>query len=360
MAGPGFAHAQGVVLAPDPTPLLQPAGLQGLLAPMYDRVNGLSLPIGAIVTLASDRFVLEPILAYRSRLGVVDPAVSVRVGAVDGVRFEGQFGRSTRSNDAWNYSNLVNSATTFFAGNDTRNYFRANGGEGRVVGRIAQPGLLFEPFVGGRYERVSPIGANGGVWSVKGRNDIEHMRRPNPLVDAGSVGSALVGAYFRDTAGVVLSRARAQVEQSVSTFAGTARFTQLTVDAHIEFPTFKTQALHVAAHGVATAGDSVPRARYAYLGGSGTIPIVEMLELGGTDLLFVESRYTIPVQNVALPLAGVPVISISHMMGSAGVGRLPSLVQAIGAGVGLSVLHVDVYTDVARKRGTKFSVGISL
>lgn len=360
LAGPGIVRAQGVVIPPDPTPVLQYAGLQGLLAPRYDRVDGLSMPVGATVTLASDKVILEPTLTYVSRLGVVDPSMAVRMGASSGVRFEGVVARTTRTNDGWNYSDFVNSAATFFAGLDTRNYFRSSGGEGRLFGRVQQPGFVFEPFVGGRYEQVSAISATGDVWSVLGRHDVERIRRPNPLVDKGSIGSALLGARMMDTSGVVLSRARVELEQSVSTFAGTSNFTQLTLDARVEFPTFKTQRLHFRAHGVATAGDSVPRARYAYLGGSGTLQVIDLDEFGGAQLLFVESRYTIPLDKVILPLIGAPVLTIRHVMGGAGVKSLPSLEQEIGAGIGLSALRLEVTTDAARKRGTKVGLGISL
>ena len=110
----------------------------------------------------------------------------------------------------------------------------------------------------------------------------------------------------------------------------------------------------------ATSGNGVPRARYSYLGGSGTLPVLEQLELGGDEMVFVESRYLIPLDGVLLPLVGAPLITLRHLMGSAGVGGLPSLEQELGVGVGLSALRLDYTMDVARSRGHKFSVGISL
>ena len=186
------------------------------------------------------------------------------------------------------------------------------------------------------------------------------MLRPNPLVDAGSIGSALVGAELFDTSGVVTSRFRGQIEQSFTTVTGTANFTQFTLDGRVDFPTFQIQSLHVRAHAVATVGDSVARARYAYLGGSGTLPVVDMLELGGSELLFVDSHYRLPLTGIRLPMVGPPVLTLRHIMGTAGVAHLPSLEQEIGAGLGLSVLRVDFMTDVARRRGSKLGFGISL
>jgi hypothetical protein len=362
IAGNGGGYTldfRGPRAAVDATPLIQPAGLQGLLMPTYERVDGLSLPIGALATLGA--LEVEPSITYRSRLGTVDPAVAVRLNG-ESVRFVGAAGRTTRTNDAWNYSDLVNSAVVFYDGNDSRNYFRSNGGEGRVIGEITGQGFVLEPYVGGRYERVSPITATGDVWSLIGRADTEHehIRRFNPLVEKGSVGSALVGFVMHDTAGTITSRLRIDAEQSFTTPASTSNFTQLTLDGHLEFPTFGLQRLAFRGHAVATIGDSVPLARYTYLGGSGTLPVLNQLEMGGPKVVFLESDYSVPLVGVVLPFVGIPVLQFRHIMGAAGVSKLPKLEQEIGAGIGLSAVHFDVNTDVARHRGTKFGVGISL
>ena len=344
----------------DPMPLVQTNGIYGLMIPTYERVDGLSLPIGALVTLAGGGAVLEPTVTYRSRLGAWDPSVTAKVNEGGAVHFAGRAGYFTRTNDAWIYSDLVNSATSFFAGIDTRNYFRSKTADGRVFAAIARPGLTLEPFIGGRYESVSPITAAGNVFSFKGRKDTEKMARLNPPVEAGTIGSGLLGAQLHDTMGVVTSRLRLEAEQSFTTVSGTGSFTQFTFDGRVGFPTFGAQSLRFRAHGVGTIGDSVSRARYAYLGGSGTLPVVDLLELGGTDLLFVETRYLIPLPGVVLPLVGSPILTLSHFLGSAGVGSLPSLEQEIGAGIGLSALHFDFTTDAGGSRGHKFSVGITL
>ena len=344
----------------DPIPLVQTNGIYGFMIPTYERVDGLSLPFGALVTLAGGGAVLEPTVTYRSRLGAWDPSVTAKVNEGGAVHFAGRAGYFTRTNDAWIYSDLVNSATSFFAGIDTRNYFRSKTADGRVFAAIARPGLTLEPFIGGRYESIRPITAAGNVFSFRGKKDDEKMARPNPSVEAGTIGSGLLGAQLYDTMGVVTSRLRLEAERSFSTVSGTGGFTQFTFDGRIGFPTFGMQSLRIRAHGVGTIGDSVTHARYAYLGGSGTLPVVDLLELGGTELLFVESRYLIPLPGVVLPLVGSPILTLSHFLGSAGVGSLPSLEQEIGAGIGLSALHFDFTTDAGGNRGHKFSVGISL
>ncbi len=344
----------------DPVPLVQTAGIYGVLIPSYDRVDGLSLPFGALVTVPGGTVALEPAVTYRSRLGAWDPSVTATVNEGGDIHFAGRAGYFTRTNDAWNYTDLVNSVTSFFGGLDTRNYFRSKTGEGRFFAAVVRPGLSIEPFIGARYESVSPITAAANVFSVRGKKSDERFARINPLVDAGTIGSGLLGAQLYDTLGVVTSRLHAEVEKSFTTVSGTGGFTQLTLDGRVGFPTFGTQSLRIRAHAVGTVGDSVARARYAYLGGSGTLPVLELLELGGTELLFIESRYMIPLPGVALPLVGSPTLTLRHIMGSAGVDSLPRLEQEVGVGIGLSALRLDFTKAVNGRRGHKFSIGISL
>ena len=341
-------------------PLVQPAGITGLMIPSYDRVDGLSLPVGVLIRPVGGSIELEPFATYRSRLGMVDPAVNLRVNEGGAARFSGRAGQFTRTNDAWNYTDLVNSLTTFAVGIDTRNYFRSKGGEGRVYGLVSRPGLTLQPFVGGRYEQVRPITAGGNVFSIKGRTSVEKIARPNPPVESGSIGSGLIGAELNDTTGLVVGRLRTELEQSFTTITGSSNFTQLTLDGRLGFPTFGTQSLHFRAHGVATSGIGVPRARFAYLGGSGTLPVLEQLELGGDELLFLESQYQIPIDRVVLPLVGTPIFTLRHIMGSAGVGTLPSLEQELGVRLSLSAVRIDYTVDVAKSRRHKISLGISL
>ncbi len=340
--------------------MFQLAGFHGVKIPTYERVSGLSLPVAGLVVLGRNAVEIEPSVTYRSRLGVFDPAVALRVGPEKPLSFEARVGRETRTNDAWIYSDLVNSALTLLTGRDARNYFRSRIGEARVLGRVERGTLIVEPYAGARVERVTPITAAGNVWSATGRKSEEKIRRPNPLVEAGDIRSGLVGSKLTYSAGDVTGRLSAGVEQSFAHPAGTTDFTQVTLDGRVEFPTFSTQRLAVQGHAVTTRGDLVPRARYAYLGGSGTLPVMELLEQGGAQLVFVESRYSIPIDRIQLPVVGAPVVTLRHLMGAAGPQSLPSLEQEIGVSLGLSALHLDVTTDVSGRRGSKVGVGISL
>ena len=340
-------------------PMFGLAGIYGVKIPSYDRVDGVSLPVGVLLQLGDHAVEIEPLLTYRSRLGVVDPSVEFRTREEAPVRFVARAARDTRTNDAWIYGNLINSLTTIWSGTDTRNYFRADLGDARVIRTFEKDAYTFSPYVGGRFERVKSITATGDVWSAFGRDDSLRMTRPNPPVEPGNIGSALVGAQFR-SAGFDTSVVTVDVEQGFSAPAGTATFTQFTLDGEVQLPSFRTHLLKVRAHGVATAGAQVPAARYAYLGGSGTLATLDLLEQGGTSLLYLESRYLIPIDAVVLPVVGSPVLTLRDAFGSAGVGSLPSFQHEVGVGIGLSVLRLEYTRAVAGKSGSKFGVGISL
>ena len=340
-------------------PMFGLAGIYGVKIPTYDRVDGVSLPVGVLLQFGDHAVEIEPLLTYRSRLGVVDPSVEVRTREEAPLRLVARVARDTRTNDAWIYGNLINSLTTLWSGTDTRNYFRADLGEARLTRTFEKNAYTFAPYLGGRFERVKPITASGNVWSAFGRDDSLRMSRPNPLVEPGDVGSALVGAQFRGT-GFATSFVTLDIEQGFSAPAGTSTFTQLTLDGEIQLPSFRTHLLKVRGHGVATAGSRVPAARYAYLGGSGTLATLDLLEQGGTALLYLESRYLVPIEAVTLPLVGAPILTLRDAFGSAGVGSLPSFQHEVGVGIGLSVLRLEYTRAVAGKSGSKFGVGISL
>src|SRR5206468_9503912 len=132
----------------------------------------------------------------------------------------------------------------------TRNYFRAVGGTGRLIGHVEKKTITFEPWIGGRSEKVRPINAAGNVFSFWGRESLNHMTRPNPLVEQGTITSGLAGASLEYAAGQVKAKLRGEVEQSFDTPAFTSSFTQLTLHGSIEFPTFGDQVLSIAGHAV--------------------------------------------------------------------------------------------------------------
>jgi hypothetical protein len=112
-------------------------------------------------------------------------------------------------------------------------------------------------------------------------------------------------------------------------------------------------------HAVVSLTGSTPRQRWAYVGGSGSVSTLEMLERGGDQLVFVEGRYTIPITRIMLPLVGAPTVTVRQIFAGADVRRWPSLAQATGVRVSASVVYVDFLIDPTSGR-RKFGIGLSL
>jgi hypothetical protein len=324
--------------------------LFGLRFPTYDRVNGVTLPYGPLVSLDTGDIEIEPTVTYRTHLGNIDPGLRVSAQRGRRNRFDSFAGRGTFSNERWIHGDLINSLNALFIGQDTRNYYRAD--------RVAATGhRLFEsmngqlePYIGGRWERSwstgSPTVPASIPWSLFGRRDTTKMSRPNPPVTGGRITSLLAGARADWQLAGVAANATLDVEGGAS--PGARRFVQGTLEGRVRFPTFGTQTFQVETHLVLTAGDETPTQRYAYLGGSGTISTLELLEQGGDQLLFVDSRYNIPLARPRLPLLGGPVITLRHVLGSAGVGSLPDLEQNIALRLTFAFIRVEVVVDPAR------------
>jgi hypothetical protein len=112
------------------------------------------------------------------------------------------------------------------------------------------------------------------------------------------------------------------------------------------------------AHVLVTAGDVAPPQRFSYLGGSGTLPTADLLSMGGDQLLFLESRYTVPIERVTVKFLGSPSVAVRHMIGAAGVDRLPGFVNNFGVRLAISLLRADFIID-PETRDTDISVGVT-
>jgi hypothetical protein len=344
-------------------PLLFP-GIYGLRFPSYDRVNGLSIPFGPAFSFAGGRGTVEPIVTYRSDLGKFDPLVSASFELTRRTRAQLEVQRGTFSNDAWIWPNLVNSLSVLAFGADTRNYYRADRGEITIHRVWESTRSQITPFIGARVEQawsVGPaIGEQRGPWSVWRRTDTLGMWRPNPsIVPAGfltTLTSALGGAAYQWDAADLKMRARSSAEWSIE--APVESFTQLTSDLETRFLTFGEQEYAIDVHWVTTYGPTPPPQRFVYFGGPGTTPFLELLEQGGDELLLVDQRYSIPLVNVRFGILGVPSVQLRHRIGSAGLGKLPSLEQMIGVGLSLTIVRAEIQVEPTSGK-VRFSTGFT-
>ncbi|HXT17785.1 MAG TPA: hypothetical protein VN706_19265 [Gemmatimonadaceae bacterium] len=350
-------------------PAVAAAGLFGLALPSYDRSNGLSLPVGLDFSPGAHAVFLRPRLTYRSQLGRVDPSITVddSLNRYTAVRLWA--GQATFSNEGWIWSAPVNTTEFLLLGHDARNYFRATRADLTIGHRVEAGTTTLEFYAGGRYESaraVRPLdGAGSAPWTFHGHHDTDDALRPNPEIAPVSGGSALAGLALAWTPGDIVARFRA--DEEIGHFGDecngcglerTGTFAQTTLDGAIEFPTFGTQSLRFEGHGVVSTHHT-PEQRFAYVGGKGTLSTLEMLELGGNELVYVDARYNVPIDRVQLPMVGAPVVTVREVLAGATVDEWPRLHQGVGLRLSLSALYGEFLVDPDTRLG-HFSVGLSI
>jgi hypothetical protein len=360
-----------------------PQGI-GIRVPLYNRVDGLVVPWGPLISLANDRIRIDPTITYRSHIGKIDPFARIQIVPMTGTRIEVAGGRATFTNDGWIRSDLVNTLAALAVGSDSRNYFRADRGWATIAHDFMANDIIFTPSVGAQMENDwstgSPVRHTNAPWSLFSKTDSLKMRRPNPAIAKGHVNSVLGRLktdYEREDVKANIDIGVEHAFDAPPTFVlllppdphsaenSSGNFTQITIGSKASFLTFGEQSFAFRGHAVFTPGDIAPPQRFAYLGGAGTLATVDLLALGGDRLFYVEGEYSIPVPRVQLPLVGSPIVSLRYAAGSAGVAELPDFIQNIGVGAGVRFLKFEYHIDPNYKKTSfthkhAFAVGLSL
>jgi len=320
--------------------------------PSYDRVDGLTLTLGASIlpTRNDSGPRLTPWIAYRfenpDRLGGgVRIAVPLRV---QNVEVQAEASRATRTNDAWQRGDLSNSISVFTTGRDYRDYYDADLLRLMVARPVGKPLIAGEgwlnPRVGVQWEDARTLRAKH-VFSIWQSNDKDRFNQP---VSEGSIVSAFGGAELRMVGRVSQLVANAQVERALAGSAD-ADFTQVVGDATYTATAFRTHTLTVYLRGVASVMGDAPPQRYEILGGPSTIPTAGVARWRGDNLAFVDARYAVPLP-VAVPFVGQPSIVAAWVAGAAWTGgQSPPWTQNVGAGVGFRFASAILYFDPTRE-----------
>ncbi len=333
--------------------------------PSYDRSDGLSLPWGPQFALPDDRLVVDGIVTYRSHLGHFDPSITATGALSHSMTARLVAGRATLSNDGWSVSDLVNSASVGTFGDDGRNYYRSDFINGTIGVHAGAPDATtaVDLYAGTRFEfdhSVGPeLGARHQVWTFFDHSDTTGILRPNPPVARGHIGSVIAGGKI-DWLGATGGHAHASldVEAPWTTPEG-GHFVQATLDGSVEVPTIFDHRIRLHVHFLGTAGDTAPPQRYAYIGGSNTLPTREMLDEGGDELAYASMLYIVPLHQPVIPYLGSPSIALRYVVGSAGVQGLPTLTQNIGPRLMLFVFRAEYLIDPVTHKHA-FSFGASL
>jgi hypothetical protein len=334
-------------------PLVSLPLLAGFRIPSYDRVNGLSIPWGPRLNIDSSRLVFDPIVTYRSNLGKFDPKGTVVWTPVPRFDVIGTAERGTFTNDDTWRPSLMNSLSSLIAGSDYRNYWRADRFQLEVqrLWGDETAGLALQPWVGVRDEfdwSTGPDDPKHVPWSLLDRGVADKMRRYNPPIDVGRLSSALGGLFATYHGQNVSATGSAQVEVPFESPNG-QHFTQTTVDGLLRFISFTDWQFQFGVHGVLTVGDTAPPQRFTYLGGGATIPTLDILQLGGDEMLWTYGEFLAPVKVVKIPFLGYPALGIFATTGSAGVHGLPHFTANVGPRIALNVFELDWVIDPVTK-----------
>jgi hypothetical protein len=331
--------------------------------PTYDRVNGLTLQASARInpTREPDGPVLRVWGAYRfeqeeNKLG---GGIRWRVPlGYEHVQITGEASRATRTMDDWIRGDVANSVRALVLGRDYRDYWDSDVLRVMVERPAGQPLVAGETWLGPRLgvqlsdDRTLPTQA---PWALF---DSEGLDRENPPVLEGTFVSLLAGTSFLWRGQSSSFSGDLNLEHAVDAPAD-AEFTQALVQGTYVSRALRTHYMRIYARGMAPIGGDAPPQREGILGGGGSLPTERIAEFRGDHLVFIESSYIIPINNIVVPVVGSPSLEAVHLAGAAWTGDdEPQWVQNAGVGVIFALARARMVINPAeRPLSPTFSFG---
>lgn len=330
--------------------------------PSYDRVNGLSVYASANINPTREEGgpVFNVWGAYRfenpHKLG---GGVRWRVPlGTENLRLTGEASRATRTMDAWIRGDVSNSVRALVLGRDYRDYWDADVFRVMVERPVGKPLIAGESWLGPRFGlQVS----NDRALEAKAPYSLinpEGLERFNPPAVEGTFVSLLAGTEYHWRGRSTSFDTDLNVEHALSA-PEDAEFTQALVEATYLSTALRTHSMRVYLRAMAPIGGSAPPQRRGILGGGGSLPTEPIARFRGDHLVFIESSYIIPLNNIVLPVVGSPSVEAVHLAGAAWTGDdEPQWVQNAGGGVIFALARARVVINPAqRPLVPKFSFG---
>ncbi|CAN5499190.1 hypothetical protein BH24GEM3_BH24GEM3_00190 [soil metagenome] len=353
------------VASPPRQPFLLLPGAYGVRLPTYDRVDGFTLAWGPQLRLLRrpDGPTLELWGAYRSAREAVDGGARFDVPLGEGIHAVGEVARATLTNEQWIRGDLTNTLAAAFLGTDYRDYFQSDYAALTLVRPLPSgafaPELALAPRLTLRASRDRSLPLSQ-TWSLFGG---EGMRRENAAIDDGEILSLTAGTELAWEGTNSAFRGDLLVERA---FAGTDRpdFTRWMAEGRWDLAALWNHQVSLAARAMGPLGDGpLPRQRWSFIGGTGTLPTFAIGDFRGDNLIFVQSSYAVPLTFIELPFLGSPVLRAVHAVGAAWPSGSPGpdWEQNLGLGLRIMLLDAAVYVDPARgSRRPVLSIGLVL
>jgi hypothetical protein len=335
-------------------------GVFGFAAPTYDRVDGLTLSYGTGILLPRAGRV-EPLVRgwidYRSQRGAITGGAEV-VLPRGGTEFVVGAERTTVTNERWIRGDLDNSISFLFLGKDYRDYFAVDRGFAELRRTLEQGPRTTTAFVRAQVEDARTLHA-GTPWTLSGT-----PRTDNIAVDGGRISSLLGGSRMAWDHPLHLIRLEGQVEAAGAVLDGAHTFLGYSLDVDWAMAAFADHTLRVQAHGQGPlpGTDSLPRQRWSYVGGSGTLYTFDLGEFRGDRVVFVETRYIVRLHPLRLRVLGTPDLELLHLTGMAWTAdESRPLEQNVGVRLRFSLANIRFLTNPADFRSDRqISVGLNL
>lgn len=337
-------------------------GFRGFRVPSYDRVDGLTLGFGAgyfLPLLGGLEPVVRARIAYHSErstlsgggdLALIRGPTTLRAGAE----------RATLTTDQWIREAPLNSASFLFQGKDYRNYYRADRTFASLEHRFGQGATTATASLVAQRERAESL-ETGDPWTFLRPDSV----RPNPPVSDGDITSFTLGTRIDLERPTFTAELGAEVELAVESTAGDDGFGRFEISADWAMLALANHTLAIGAYfqGPLPGTDSLPRQRWSFVGGSGTLYTFTIAEFPGDRVAFIDTDYIIPLPDrLRLPLLGSPSIDLLHTIGMAwshGIDR--DLEQNLGLRLRFPFVWMRAVTNPrTRWNDFEFSAGFTL
>lgn len=320
-------------------------GFKGFHAPTYDRVNAATLEWGATYRPAAFAGVeprLHGQIGYLSGRGALTGGLAL---ALERAPTTLTFGaeETVATNEHWIRGDLRNSLSFLVAGHDYRNYYEIERVYGELERRFGSETQGWTIGVGAQLEHAKSLNA-GSPWTLFG-DEI----RQNPHVDDGRIASVFLTSNAAWQGLNTILRGGGRLELAGEAVGGDFSFARFVFWGESAMRALADHTLEIEwrVQGPLPGTESLPRQRWSFIGGSGTLNTFSIGRFRGDRLVFAESQYLIPLpRSLELPLVGVPDLALMYAAGAAWTEDTSgALEQNIGVGLEVFGLHLRLWTD---------------
>jgi hypothetical protein len=348
-----------VIVASDAPSPLQLDGFLGLHEPAYDRANGLTATWGATYwfpMLRSAQPYVHGQAGWRTEPG--DPVYGAELGMRLGAStVAAGYERASDTNEQWIRGQTLNSLNYLLSGKDYRDYHEVRRAWAGLTRRFGDEAKNVFAVLRARFQAEESRSLPGDdPWHIFGDSV-----RPNPLIDDGRITSAVADLSLEWEGLETRADGTLSVERAMDVLDGEFTFTRVTLDADWAMHALADHTVEIEVHAQAPlSGGTLPRQRWGFVGGSGTIQTLDFARFNGDHVFFVETKYIIPMPpRLGLPLLGAPDVELVHGAGMAWFeGEERRFRQEVGVRLQFFSLYFRYMIEPAEPRNGDLDIGL--